>query len=209
MNPLKTSFISPLSPTSPSDCSWLKYAMASFFFGAVGQFAMGFLSQDITSRFIISLGNLIFVVFFAIGKLIHFYYKEKRIANLSDCSWFDQNGVFKIGLFKHYILGIITRFIYGFSIIIAFSEARAQKMNLGIILSVRSSEALFVAGWTFFLLKEKLSLAKLLGLFILTGGVAGLSLPKGSGDDGFSLSGILWLWVQLWYHLLEIYQLNI
>lgn len=182
----------PLLDNPPSsEHSWLKYAFASFIFGAIGQFSMGFLSEDITSRFIVSLGDLTFVIFLGLLKFFRFRIKTKNWPKLSDCSWFDETGKFKKGAFKYLLLCITTRFIYGFAIVLAFSTARSHDMNLGIVLSIRSSEALFVALWTYLLLKEKLSKCKLLGLFILIGGVVGLSLPTSNSKEhhGFSVYG--------------------
>jgi len=181
----------PSNHSPPSELGWLKYALASFFFGAVGQFSMGFLSEDLTSRFIISLGDLTFVIFFGFLKFLYFKYKNKRWAKISDCAWFDSNGAFKKGTFKYLLLCITTRFIYGFAIILAYAEAKDHDMNLGIVLSIRSSEALFVALWTYILLKEKLSHCKLLGLFILIGGIVGLSMPKDT-EDGFSVLAVIY-----------------
>ena len=188
--PLLSNFI---AKSSASQHTWLKYALASFFFGAVGQFSMGFLSEDITSRYIISLGDLIFVIFCCFLKYFYFRFKNERWANIKDCSWIDpETGSMKQGTFKYLLLSIATRFFYGYTIIIAYAEANSEKMNIGIILSVRSCEALFAALWTYLLLKEKLSCSKLVGLFILTGGVVGLSLPSHSENVGFSLTGIIW-----------------
>ena len=183
------------TPTHSSESShiWLKYALASFFFGAIGQFSMGFLSEDVTSRYIISLGDFLFVVFWCFLKYIYFRIQNQRWANIKDCAWIDsETGYFKKGSFKYLLLCVTTRFLYGYTIVIAFAAANSEKMNLGIILSVRSGEALFAALWTYLYLKEKLSGSKLLGLFILTGGVVGLSLPKGAENSGFSLVGIMW-----------------
>jgi len=192
-DPLLPTTLSSLSPTKQrqSQHLWLKYALASFFFGAIGQFSMGFMSENIFSRFILSLGNFIFVIFYGFGKYLYFHYKNKRWATLKDCAWCDESGHLKEGTFKYMLLAILSRLFYGFAIIIAFSYANASNMNIGIVLSVRSSEALFVALWTFLVLQEKLSPSKILGLFILTGGVIGLSLPKGTGE-GFSMWAILW-----------------
>lgn len=176
----------------PSQFLWLKYAMAAFLFGAVGQFSMGFMSENIFSRFILSLGNWLFVVFYGFGKYLYFRYQNNRWATIKDCAWFDETGKFKPGTFKYLLISIFARFFYGFAIIIAFGYANANKMNIGIVLSVRSGEALFVALWTYLGLHEKLSHSKLLGLFILTGGVVGLCLPKDSGETGFSIWAILW-----------------
>ena len=192
----KTPLLSASSESSPSQHTWLKYSIASFFFGAVGQFVMGFLSEDITSRFIVSLGDFIFVVFIAMVKFFHFRIKNKRWANKKDCAWIDaDSNSFKKGSFKYLLLCITTRFCYGFAIIMAFSEANSNQMNIGIILSIRSSEALFVALWTFLILKERLPMTKLLGLFILTGGVVGLSFPHNSDHNGFSIYGVIWAFV--------------
>ena len=180
--------------TSAENHDWLMYSIASFIFGALGQFSMGFLSESMSSRYIISLGDVIFVIFFGLFKYVDFYFKNHRWANIRDCGWIDPDtGHFKEGSLPYLWLCIISRFIYGFVIVLAFSEANANDMNLGIILSIRSSEALFVSLMTYIYLKEKLSFSKILGLFILTFGVVGVCVPNDSNKfSGFSIAAVLW-----------------
>lgn len=172
---------------------WLSYAAASFFFGTIGQFSMGFMSENIYSRFILSLGNLIFVLFYSFFKCCRFRSRYSRWPGVKDCAWCEETtGKMKPGTLKYLFLSIFSRFFYGFSIILALGYAKSNNMNMGIVLSVRSSEALFVALWTYVVLHERLSLAKLSGLLILTGGVVGLSLPQGNKYQGFSIWAIVW-----------------
>jgi drug/metabolite transporter (DMT)-like permease len=170
--------------------NWLFYSFGGCIFAAIGQFMMDWMSMGFASRFTIALGDFIFVAFYGFAKFLYNSYKKKSFCSFQDSEWCDpKTGKWKEGTFKYLFLCMCCRFGYGFLIIYALYLANDSKMNGGILFSIRTSEALFVAIWTRIFLKEKLTQSKILGLIILIGGVIGLSIPSGSSDEhsGFSI----------------------
>lgn len=180
----------PKKQSTLEEWSWLYYSFGGCIFAAIGQFMMDWMSMGFSSRFTIALGDFIFVAFYGLAKYLYNSYKKKSLCSFSDSEWCDpKTGKWKEGTFTYLFLCMCCRFGYGFLIIYALYLANDCQMNGGLLFSIRTSEALFVAIWTRIFLKEKLTKSKILGLVILIAGVIGLSIPsKDNGEhSGFSI----------------------